>query len=49
MSRQEAEALVERMLALQLKDMEQMADYDENGLETIDLSEEVTTTSKAKG
>ena len=45
MSKQEYEALVERMLSAQLKETEELVDLDEDGLETIDLSNEPATTS----
>ena len=47
MTKQEYEALVERMLSAQLKETEDLADYDENGLETIDLSDEKPTSAAA--
>ena len=37
------------MLAIQLKETEQMCDLDENGLETIDLTEEVGQTNSGTG
>ena len=45
LSREEYEALIERMLAIQLKETEQMCDVDENGLETIDLTEDAGVTN----
>ena len=51
LSREEYEALIERMLAIQLKETEQMCDLDEDGLETIDLTQDtgVTISGTAKG
>ena len=48
MSRQEYEALVERMLAMQLKEAEKMGDVDENGLECIDLTDDIGATTSGQ-
>ena len=51
MSREEYDALVERMVAMQLKQEAELAmvDVDENGLECIDLAtEDVGATSSRK-
>ena len=45
MTRGDYQALVERMLAMQLKEAEQLADFDENGLETIDLTDDIGATT----
>ena len=36
------------MLSLQMQEAENLADVDENGLETIDLTDDVGTTSSRK-
>ena len=45
LSRAETEALLERMLAMQLKETEEMADVDEDGLECIDLTDDIGATT----
>ena len=39
---------MERMLAMQLKEVEEMGDVDEDGLECIDLTDDVGATSSRK-
>ena len=48
MTREEYEALIERMLSMQLREAEQLADVDENGLETIDLTDDIGATSSRR-
>lgn len=48
LSQAEYESLVQRMVQVQIREAEKMADVDENGLECIDLTDDIGATSSRK-